>query len=168
MKAFDPATASAFRLEWLVPLDATATDDYTRAVAEKADVLLRAARFIDMQHLSGGHDVEVRIWVEAAHGPACVSVTWEPGPGRYGFHLLDETLRERLGCIVFEDLPCVNAEESLGQADKILDAAFRALAESAARAGADLPAWADDVRHAVRSVRVPVQEGPVADTGIDP
>lgn len=164
MKAFDPTLAGAFHVDWLAPLDRITQDDFARAVAEKADVLLRAAKFIDMQHLSGGHDVEVRVWVEAASGPACVSITWEPGPGRYGFHLLDETLKERLGCVVFHDLPCVDAAESLGQADAILDAAVRALTEAAARSG-DVPTWADEVRHAIRAVRVPVEEGPKADEG---
>lgn len=159
MKAFDPTLAGAFRMDWLVAMDRTAQDDFTRAVAEKADVLLRSARFIDMQHLSGGHDVEVRVWVLAATGPACVSITWEPGPGLYGFHLLDETLKERLACVVFEDLPCVNAEESESQADRVLDAALRALMESTAR-GETPAAWADDVRHAMQATRVPVQEGP--------
>lgn len=157
--AFDPALASPFRMDWLVPLDATTADDYTRAVAEKADVLLRSAQFIDMQHLSGGHDVEIRVWIEAALGPACVSVTWEPGPGRYGFHLLDETLKERLACIVFENIPCVDAEESSDQATQILDAAIRALTEATAR-GRTPADWAEDVRHAMHAVRLPIHEGP--------
>lgn len=165
LKDFDPTLSGAFHMDWLVALDETTADDLSRAVAEKADVLLRAARFIDMQHLSGGHDVEVRVWVEAARGAACVSVTWEPGPGLYGFHLLDETLKERLGCVVFHDVPCVDAQESAGQADKVLDAALRAVMEAAGRRDADLPAWADDVRHAVRAVRVPVKEGPLAEDG---
>ena len=166
VKAFDPTLAGAFRMDWLVALDATTQDDYTRAVAEKADVLLRSARFIDMQHLSGDHDVEVRVWVEAATGPACVSITWEPGPGLYGFHLLDETLKERLGCIVFEDVPCVSAEESASQADRIMDAALRALLEATARGQTPLD-WADDVRHAMQATRVPVKEGPRAEPGTD-
>ena len=167
MKAFDPTLAGAFRMDWLVALDATTQDDYTRAVAEKADVLLRSARFIDMQHLSGGHDVEIRVWVEAATGPACVSITWEPGPAVYGFHLLDETLKERLACVVFEDLPCVDAEESTTQADRILDAALRALTEATAKGQTPLE-WADDVRHALRAVRLPIAEGPRPEPGAEP
>ena len=167
MKAFDPALAAAFRMDWLVPLDRTTQDDYARGVAEKADVLLRSARFIDMQQLSGGHDVEVRVWIQAATGPACVSITWEPGPGLYGFHLLDETLRERLGCIVFEGIPCVDAGESESQADRVLDAAIRALTEATARGQTPLE-WAEDVRHALQATRVPVQEGPRPEPGTEP
>lgn len=159
MKAFDSTLAGAFRMDWLVPLDRVSADDYERAVAEKADVLLRAARFIDMQQVGAPNDVEVRVWVEAAGGPACVSVTWEPGPGVYGFHLLDETLKERLGCIVFDDVPCVTADASRGQVDRVLDAAIRALVEATSRSG-EIPAWAEDVRHAMDAVRVPVSEGP--------
>lgn len=164
MKTFDPSLAGGFRLDQLVPMDATTEDDYARAVAEKADVLLRAARFIDMEQLAGAHDVEVRVWVEAAIGPACVSVTWEPGPARYGFHLLDESLRERLACIVFDHIPCVDAQESVGQMDRVWDAALRALVEATARGETPLE-WADDVRHAVRAVRVPVKEGPAETDG---
>jgi hypothetical protein len=167
MKAFDSTTAGAFRMDWLVPLDATTRDDYTRAVAEKADVLLRSAKFIDMQHLGGGHDVEIRVWVEAANGPACVSITWEPGPGLYGFHLLDETLKERLACVVFEDVPCVTADESDRQADRILDAALRALMDATAK-GRTPPEWAEEMRHALQATRVPVAEGPHAEPGVEP
>lgn len=129
----DPAMASLFRVEWLVDLDETTQDDYTRAVAEKADGLLRSARFVSEQQIAGPHDVEVRVWVEAALGNACVSVTWEPGPQRFGFHLLDESLTERLACVVFDKLPCVDASESLSQADLILGAAMRALEEDNVR-----------------------------------
>jgi hypothetical protein len=129
----EPAMTSLFRVEWLADLDETTQDDYTRAVAERADVLLRSARFMSEQHLAGPHDVEVRVWVEAALGSACVSVTWEPGVRRFGFHLLDETLTERLACVVFDDLPCVDASESLSQADLILNAAMRALEEDTVR-----------------------------------
>jgi hypothetical protein len=129
----EPAMASLFRVEWLTDLDETTQDDYTRAVAEKADVLLRSARFMSEQHLAGPHDVEVRVWVEAALGNACVSVTWEPGPQRFGFHLLDESLTERIACVVFDDLPCVDASESRSQADLFLRAALRALEEDNVR-----------------------------------
>src|SRR5438067_9308018 len=103
--------ASPFHMEWLAPLDVTTEDDYARAVAEKSEAILRAARFMTALRAEEPTDVEVRVWVEAACGSACVSVTWEPGPRRYGFHLLDDALRERLACIVFEALPCVDASE---------------------------------------------------------
>jgi hypothetical protein len=129
----EAAMASLFRVEWLADLDETTQDDYTRAIAEKADVLLRSARFMGEQQLAGPHDVEVRVWVEAALGNACVSITWEPGPQRFGIHLLDETLTERLGCVVFDDLPCVDASESRSQADLVLRAALRTLEEDNVR-----------------------------------
>ena len=157
MKRLDPTLASMFHMDWLVPLDVTTEDDYTRAVAEKADVLLQSARFMASHHAQSKVDMEVRVWVEAAAGNACVSITWEPGPQRFGFHLLDETLRERLSCIVFHALPCVDAEESLQQADRILDAALFALADAK---GKDLEEVAEAIRQsaAADAVRVPVKE----------
>lgn len=160
MKRLDPTLASMFHMDWLVPLDVTTEDDYTRAIAEKADVLLQSARFMATHLATGKVDMEVRVWVEAAVGSACVSITWEPGPQRYGFHLLDETLKERLACIVFHALPCVDAEESLQQVDRILDAALSAMTEAR---GADLDAIADAIRNAKNDpgadyVRVPVKE----------
>src|SRR5581483_3418624 len=129
----DAALASPFHLDWLVDVDDVTEDDYARAVAEKADVLLRSAQFLDVQRLASQADVEVRVWVEAACGPACVSITYEPGIQRHGFHLLDETLRERLACVVFEDMPCVDGEQSEAQADEILAAAIRAMREAQQR-----------------------------------
>lgn len=158
MKAFDPSLASGFRMDWLVPLDALTQDDYERAVAEKAATLLRSARFLDSQRQAEDADLEVRVWVEAACGPACVAVTYEPGAQRFGFYLLDESLRERLGCVLFDDVPCVDAEGSLGQMDALLDAALRAV--QAAEKDAELSEIADRVRHARDAVRVPVEEGP--------
>ena len=156
-KAFDSAMSSPFHVEWLVAMDDTSADDYARAVAEKAEVLLHSARFIDLQRVGGQADLEVRVWVEAACGNACVSITYEPGPGLYGFHVLDETLRERLGCVVFDAVPCVTARESVDQADRLLDAALEALAEAQAREKS-ATAWADEMRHARKSVRVPVKD----------
>lgn len=147
---------SPFRMEWLVPLDATTEDDYSRAVAEKAEAILRSAQFLGIQQETLGVDMEVRVWVEAACGSGCVSVTWEPGVQRFGFHLLDESLRERMACIVFEKLPCVDAVESEAQADKVLDAAIEALRQ--AKEHADVQALADKVRHVQGAVRVPVVE----------
>lgn len=158
MKAFDPALASPFHLDWLVPMDATTEDDYTRAVAERAETLLRSAQFLGLQRDTAGADLEVRVWVEAACGNACVSITYEPGVRRFAFHLLDESLRERLAVVVFHAVPCIDAEQSLVQADTVLDAALRALSE--APPGSDAAAWADRIREATRSVRVPVVEGP--------
>lgn len=126
----DPARTGMFRVDWLVPLDATTQDDYSRAIAEKAAALLRSAEFVSAQQLAGPHDVEVRVWVEAAVANGCVSITWEPGEEKFGFHLLDESLKERLGCVVFEGVPCVDGGESLEQADLILDAAMRAVLAS--------------------------------------
>lgn len=166
VKAFDPALASPFRMEWLVPLDSVTQDDYTRAVAEKAETILRSARFVEMNHQATGADMEIRLWVEAASGSACVSVTWEPGQARFGFHLLDETLRERLGCVVFEEVPSVTAEASVSQADLILEAAMRAVLE--AERHADATELAERVRHATKTRRVPVAEGPAADSGVEP
>jgi hypothetical protein len=143
MKAFDARFASPFRVDWIEPLDRVAQDDYARAVAEKAEVLLRSAAFLDLQRDTAETDLEVRVWLEAACGPACVSITWEPGARRYGFYLLDETLRDRLGCVVFDELPCVDARESAEQGRLLLDAALRAM-------------------------RVPVQEGPQPDAGAEP
>jgi hypothetical protein len=54
-----------------------------------------------------------------------VSVTWEPGAERFGFHLLDETLHERLACVVFDALPSVDAVESEAQFARVLEAARR-------------------------------------------
>lgn len=165
MKAFDPALASPFHMEWLTTLDPVMEDDYTRAVAEKAEALLRSARFIEMHHKATGADMEVRVWVEAACGSGAVSVTWEPGVQRFGFHLLDETLRERLACVVFEGVPSVDARESLGQADRVFAAALDAL-KGLKDAGLDEAA--EKVRQARGSVRVPVKEGPETDLGVDP
>jgi hypothetical protein len=125
VKRFDPVLASPFRMEWLVPLDATAQDDYTRAVAEKAEALLRSARFMDAMRADEPHDLEVRLWVEAACGNACVSITWEPGARAFGFHLLDESLHDRLACIVFDALPCVDARESDRQLASLVEAMRR-------------------------------------------
>jgi hypothetical protein len=116
----DPTLSSLFRMEWLAALDATTRDDHTRAVAERAEAILRGALFV--QENRGAADVEVRVWVEGACGSACVSITWEPGPARFGVHLLDESLRERLACVVFETLPCVTASQSASQLDSLLEA----------------------------------------------
>lgn len=164
MKAFDPALASPFRLEWLVPMDATTEDDYTRAIAEKALPILRSARFMSAQQAGEPVDMEVRVWVQAACASACVSITWEPGLQSFGFHLLDESLRERLAVIVFHELPCVDADASAQQQDDVLRAALRALKEAEGRAPSEL---AHAVREAEKSIRIPVLEGP-ADSGIDP
>lgn len=156
MKAFDPALASSFRIDWLVPLDETTKDDYTRAVAEKAEAILRSARFIALHQGATPTDVEVRVWVEAAIAPGCVSVTWEPGFRAFGFHLLDESLRERLAAVVFHELPCIDGNASDEQADAILRAALAAVRDAEERATpADL---AERVRAAEKSVRVPVVE----------
>lgn len=166
MPGFDPALASPFHLDWLVPLDGLTEDDYTRAVAEKAPAILRAARFMDAQRLGDDpSDIEVRLWVEAACGSACVSITWEPGAARFGFHLLDESLRERLACIVFHDLPCVDADQSAREADAILDAAMRAVLDAEARA--DAAELAERIRR-TQTRRVPVVEGVASDPGVDP
>lgn len=157
----DPTLASPFRLDWLVDVDATTEDDYGRAVAEKAEVLLRSAQFLDLQRQTASADLEVRVWIEAACGPACVSITYEPGVGRHAFHVLDETLRERLACVVFDAIPCVDGAESDAQAGKILDAAMRAL-QDAQKRGTSLEEWADAVRES-KTRRVNVQEGPRPD-----
>lgn len=149
MRAFDPALSSPFRIEWLVPLEPGEEDDFGRAVAEKAEPVLRAARFLAEQANAQGVDLEIRVWVQAARASACLSITWEPGAQAFGFHLLDESLRERLAVVVFEDLPCVDAEESLGQADHVLEAALASLVEARG------------------SVRVPVVERAV-DSGVEP
>lgn len=164
MKAFDPSLASPFRLDWLVPMDALTGDDYTRAVAEKAEAILRSARFVAEHQTATPTDIEVRVWVEAATAPGCVSVTWEPGFHAFGFHLLDETLKERLACIVFRDYPCLDGEASDAQADDILRAAFAAVREGEER---DARTLADRLREAERSVRVPVID-PTIDSGIEP
>ena len=164
MKAFDPSLASPFRLEWLVPMDALTMDDYSRAVAEKAEAILRSARFIAGHQTATPTDIEVRVWVEAATAPGCVSITWEPGFHAFGFHLLDETLKERLACIVFRDHPCIDAEASDAQADDILRAAFSSLRDGEAR---DATAMADRMREAERTVRIPVVDHTV-DPGIEP
>lgn len=159
MKGLDKTMASLFHMDWLVPMDATTEDDYTRAVAEKADVLLKSARFMTEQRPIGGTgrdvDLEVRVWVEAAVSNACVSITWEPGPQRFGFHLLDESLRERLACIVFHEVPSIDASQSFAESDAILDAAFHALHASRQ---AELARVADAVREAGRARRVPVED----------
>lgn len=128
MKRLDPILASPFHLEWLEELDATTQDDFARAVAEKAEAILRSARFMSALRAEDPTDLEVRLWVEGACGSACVSITWEPGPARFAFHLLDETLRERLACVVFDAFPCVRAAESRGQAAALLDALAHAAA----------------------------------------
>lgn len=164
VKPFDPALASPFHVEWLVPMDATTQDDYARAIAEKATAILRGARFVETERDESA-DAEVRVWVEAATAPGCVSITWEPGASAFGFHLLDETLRERLACIVFEDHPCVGAEESEDQVEQILRAALDAIRDAEGRAEAS--ELAARVREATKSLRIPVQEGPV-DPGVEP
>lgn len=110
-------TPSLFHMEWLVPVAPTEADDHTRAVAEKADALLRAAAFIAKDATQ-----EVRVWIEAACESACVSVTFEPGAQAYAFHVLDESLRERIACVVFDDLPCIGARDSTDQLDLVLEA----------------------------------------------
>lgn len=120
---YDPALASPFRMDWLVDdIDKTSRDDLTRAIAEKAASILRSARFVGMHAQHQDTDIEVRVWVEAAAMNACVSVTWEPGAGRYGFHLLDDTLRERLACVVFENVPSLDADGSASQVGTVVDA----------------------------------------------
>lgn len=162
MKTFDARLASPFRVDWIETLDAVTQDDYARAVAEKAEVLLRSAEFLDLQRATAHADLEVRVWIEAACGPACVSITYEPGQQRYGFYVLDETLRERLGCVVFEDIPCVDARESSLQADRVLAAAIKAMRE--AQGNSPLPSgWADAVRDSARTFRLTVEEGPKPD-----
>lgn len=158
LKRIDPALASPFHMDWLVPLDETTEDDYTRAVAEKADVILRSAQFLGIQHETTGTDLEVRIWVEAAVAHGCVSITWEPGDRRFGFYLLDESLRERLACVVFHAVPSVEAEQSLQQADRILEAAVEALRRSPENE--DAAERLSRLAGSMRSVRIPVLEGP--------
>ncbi|HUR68860.1 MAG TPA: hypothetical protein VM370_06400 [Candidatus Thermoplasmatota archaeon] len=119
---YDPALASPFRIDWLVEADALTRDDYERAVAEKAEAILRSAKFVHAHQGSAPTDIEVRVWIEAAVAPGCVSITWEPGFHAFGFHILDETLRERLACIVFRDLPCLDAEGSDEELARVLDA----------------------------------------------
>lgn len=150
MNPFDPALASPFRIEWLAGTEQVMEDDFGRAIAEKAEPLLRAARFIEESQGAGIVDMEIRVWVEGAMGPACVSVTWEPGLRAFGFHLLDESLKERLACIVFADLPCVDADASNGQ----LEAIFLALGPAAPF-------------HDAQTVRVPVVERRSVDPGVE-
>lgn len=165
MKAFDPSLASPFRIEWLTPLDALTQDDYSRGIAEKADVLLRSAQFIGQHQMVTPTDMEVRVWIEAATSPACVSITWEPGFQAFGFHLLDETLKERLACIVFRDYPCIDAEASDAQTEDILRAALSAIREAEGRE--DPAQLAERVREASRTVRVPVMDA-ATDAGVEP
>lgn len=153
MQPFDPALASPFRVEWLVESDEVTQDDLSRAVAEKAEAILRSARFIAAHQGAEPTDIEVRVWIEAANGPACVSITWEPGFHAFGFHLLDETLRERLACIVFTELPCISAEVSDEQADEVLRAALEAIRE----AEAEEPA----------TIRIPIVETTAVDPGVE-
>ena len=172
MKAFDPTLASPFRVDWLVPLDATTQDDYTRAIAEKAEPILRAARYIHAQQQGDAPtDIEIRLWIEAATAPGCVSITWEPGYHAFGFHLLDETLRERIAAIVFTQLPCIDGDASDAQADDILRAALSAIRDAEARATpAELAARVrDGVREAEKTVRVPVVDAAARfDHGVEP
>lgn len=150
MKPLDPALASPFRIEWLVETDALLQDDYGRAIAEKAEAILRAARFLQEQRGATPTDMEIRVWVEAAMAPGCVSITWEPGFQAFGFHLLDETLKERVAVIVFRDLPCVDADASDGQIADIL-ATLAAMAASPS----------------ANTVRVPVVERRPVDPGVE-
>lgn len=175
MKAFDPALASPFRVDWLVPLDAISQDDYTRAIAEKAEPILRAARFIHAHQGAEPTDMEIRVWVESANAPACVSITWEPGFHAFGFHLLDESLRERLATIVFTELPCIDGGASDQQADDILRAALAAIRDAEERSTPS--EIAARVREGVReaggagekSVRVPVVDASARfDHGVEP
>ena len=167
VKPFDPALASPFRVDWLVPLDATTKDDYTRAVSEKAEAILRSARFIAQHQGDAPTDMEVRVWIEAAIAPGCVSITWEPGIRAFGFHLLDDSLKERLAAIVFDDLPCVDGVASDEQADDILRAALAAIRDAEARATP--PELAARVREGERSRRVPVVDAAAEfDHGIEP
>lgn len=158
MNAFDPSLASPFHVDWIAPLDERTEDDYARAVAEKAEALLRGAQFVSRHRDAWHTDTEVRVWVEAACGSACVAVTWEPGARRFGFYLLDETLRERLACIVFHDLPCVDADAHFAQG-AALDAAARTLRGGTRDDRTTLPPMG--------AVRVQVEEGP-QDAGVEP
>lgn len=173
MKPFDPALASPFRVEWLVPMDETSQDDFSRAVAEKAVPILRAARYMSAQQQGDTPvDMEIRVWIEAATAPGCVSITWEPGANAFAFHLLDETLRDRLAVVVFRDIPCIDADASDQQADDILRAAMQAIRDAEERAG--IPELAERVREATRAnertVRVPVIDVQAAefDSGVEP
>lgn len=154
MKSFDPTLAGPFRIDWLVEADPVYQDDLGRAVAEKAEAILRGARFVSEQLAGDATDVEVRVWIEGASGPACVGVTWEPGAQAFGFHVLDETLRERIACIVFRDLPCVDADASDAQAEAILRATLDAIHEA-------------EGEEPVRTVRVPVVETSAVDPGVE-
>ncbi|MFA5862671.1 MAG: hypothetical protein WDA16_13350 [Candidatus Thermoplasmatota archaeon] len=163
VKRFDPVLTSPFHMEWLVPLDATTEDDYTRAIAEKAEAILRSARFMSALHADDPTDLEVRLWVEAAQANGCVSITWEPGVQRFGFHLLDESLRERLGCIVFDALPCVGASESLTQAQEVMDAALEAMANAERKEPDAVAAYVRASRKGSTSVRIHDAPGTDAD-----
>lgn len=157
--------ASTFHLDWLVPVDKTTRDDHERAVAEKSEVILRSAQFLGIQNETTGTDLEVRVWVEAAIANACVSITWEPGEAKFGFYLLDESLRERLACVVFDAVPSIEGEASLEQADRILDAALAAIREMPEEVDAHEKLMR--VRDALNppSVRVPIREGPRPEPG---
>lgn len=164
MKPFDPALASPFRVDWLVPLDAVTQDDFTRAISEKAEAILRSARFIAQHQTANPTDMEVRVWIEAAQAPGCVSITWEPGFHAFGFHLLDDSLKERLAAIVFRDFPCIDGNASDEQADEILRAALAAISE--AEADDELVTRPSRAIGADKTVRVSIVEGNV-ETGVE-
>lgn len=147
MSPLDPTLSSPFRIEWLEPVEPADEDDFGRAVAEKAEAILQAATFMASQQRPGDRtDMEIRVWVQGARASACVSITWEPGAQAFGFYVLDESLRDRMAVLVFDALPCMSADETLGQAGEILAAALES----------------------TKSIRIPVLEGPAVDPGIDP
>ncbi len=110
-------TRHSLGVQWLVATDPDFVAQTERAIRAKAPAILRAAAFVSAENKEG-HDAEARVWA----GAVCVSVTWEPGAASYGFHVLDETLRERLACILFPGVPCVDSEGSAREVEVMLDA----------------------------------------------
>ncbi len=118
----DAQCPGGFELDWLVPLPDG--DAYMAAIAGKAQALLSAVRYVENAH-HAGHDSEVRVWLNPDAVGGCITVAWEPGLAKFGIHLLDESLRERLACIVLHDVPCVDASATLGGRPAPLPAEMR-------------------------------------------
>jgi hypothetical protein len=112
----DPDTlASAFRVDWLTDASVNEREDVERAVAEKARVILLAARHVAVMLEGEGTEVEVHVWLPTGVNPAFASVHYEPRLRKHYFLVMDAAGRERLAAIVFERVPSVTGEEVLAE-----------------------------------------------------
>lgn len=119
----DAFLKSPLKVEWLAEeLSTTEQDELERAVAEKAVHILECARFTAQLYERDRTELEARVWLETAVAPAFVTVQVEPRSGKHYFLLMDCQGRERLGAIVFRDVPSVTAKDARAETTLFLDA----------------------------------------------